>query len=89
MGRLSVINLGERKGARQAFAKVETAVQTWINARSEGGAPSGNSLRDGNGTLAAWRHVTPIEHEPKMRTRKTWVSAGALTFSISGLDGSP
>ena len=66
MKRLSVIHPGERKGARQAFAKVETALQTWIGARSGGGAPpSGNSLRDGNGTLAAWRHVTPIEHDPK------------------------
>ena len=53
MKRLSVIHPGERKGARQAFAKVETAVQTWIDARSGGGAPSGNTLRDGNGTLAA------------------------------------
>ena len=45
MKRLSVIHPGERKGARQAFAKVETALQTWIGARSGGGAPSGNSLR--------------------------------------------
>jgi hypothetical protein len=32
MKRLSVIHPGEREGARQAFAKVETAVQTWIDA---------------------------------------------------------
>jgi hypothetical protein len=44
MKRLSVIHPGERKGARQAFAKVETAVQTWIDADLGGGAPSGNSV---------------------------------------------
>jgi hypothetical protein len=53
--RQSVMYPGERKSVWELvaiFAKVETAVQTGSDARSLGGAPSGNSSRDGNGTLS-------------------------------------
>jgi hypothetical protein len=53
--RRSVMNPGERKSEWefiQAFAKIEAAIQRSNNGRFLGGAPDGNSSRDGNGTLA-------------------------------------
>jgi hypothetical protein len=44
---------------------VEAAIQRSNNARSVGGAPSGTSSRDWNGTLELCRRVTPIEQNPK------------------------
>ena len=38
-------------GAGRSFAKVEPAIQRSNDARSVGGAPIGNSSRNGNGTL--------------------------------------
>jgi hypothetical protein len=47
-------------GACPSFAKFKAAIQ-----RSLGGAPSGNSSRDWNGTLDLCRRVPPIEQNRK------------------------
>jgi hypothetical protein len=79
--RQSVMYPGERKsvsvGAYQSFAKVRATIQESNDARPLGDAPSRNSSRDWNGTLAAYCHVTLVEQN-QSENQKDTVSGMAL-----------
>jgi hypothetical protein len=71
-------------GAYPSFAKVRATIQESNDARSLGDAPSRNSSRDCNGTLAAYCRVTPVEQNQNEKEKDT-VSGPGITKEVGGI----
>ena len=71
-------------GAYPSFAKVRATIQESNDARPLGDAPSRNSSRDWNGTLAAYCHVTPVEQNQNEKQKDT-VSGLGVNKEVVGI----
>jgi hypothetical protein len=72
-------------GADPRFAKIQATVQEWNDAGPLGDAPSRNSSRDWNGTLAAYYHVLR-RAKPKREAERTQLPEWALTKRYSEVE---
>jgi hypothetical protein len=73
-------------GGCPSYAKVETPVQSWNDARSVGGAPNGYSSRDGNGTLDPYRRVSLLSKTQKREAERHDGDASATVQRRSQYD---
>lgn len=76
---------GERKSVWeliQALRRSGATIQESNDARPLGDAPSRNSSRDWNGTLAAYCHVTPVEQNQNEKQKDTVSGMGATKAVI-------
>jgi hypothetical protein len=71
-------------GAYASFTKVQASIQQSNDVRPLGNAPSRNSSRDWNGTLAAYCHVTPVEQNQNEKQKDT-VSGLGITKEVGGI----
>src|SRR5580658_9418144 len=77
-----VLRCCDDPGAAAVAPKVRATIQESNDARPLGDAPSRNSSRDWNGTLAAYCHVTPVEQNQNEDQKDSGSGMGATKAVI-------